>query len=236
MLAYYGFYYDPTYFLVIIAAIISLIAQAKVNSAYSKYSRVYSRTNLTGRQVCEILLRNKGIYDVSIERVSGRLTDHYDPTKKVLRLSDATYDSSSLAALGVAAHECGHVMQHADGYAPLTIRSTIAPVASVSSYASWGLILFGLLFGGTTGDTFLKIGIIAFTVVVLFQLITLPVEFDASKRALAMLGDNGILYGDEVKGAKKVLSSAALTYVAAAATAILQLLRLLIILGGRRRD
>lgn len=236
MLAYYGFYYDPTYFLVIIAAVISLIAQAKVNSAYSKYSRVYSRTNMTGRQVCEMLLRNKGIHDVSIERVSGRLTDHYDPTKKVLRLSDATHDSSSLAALGVAAHECGHVMQHADGYASLTIRSTIAPVASVSSYASWGLILFGLFFGGTTGITFLKIGIIAFTVVVLFQLITLPVEFDASKRALAMLGDNGILYGDEIKGAKKVLSSAALTYVAAAATAILQLLRLLIILGGRRRD
>ncbi|MBQ1193508.1 MAG: zinc metallopeptidase [Lachnospiraceae bacterium] len=232
----YYYYYDPTYILVIIAAIFAMIAQVKVNSTYNRFAKKYSRTGLTGRQVCERILASRGIYDVSIERVSGRLSDHYDPRKKVLRLSASTYDDTSVAALGVAAHECGHAIQHAEGYAPLSIRSAIAPVASIGSYVSWILIFFGLFFTGNTGEFMLQLGIIAFIAVVVFQLITLPVEFNASKRALRLLGDNRILYDDEIKSTKKVLSAAALTYVAAAATAILQLLRLVLILGGRKRD
>lgn len=232
----YYYYYDPTYILVIIAAIFAMIAQVKVNSTYNRFAKKYSRTGLTGRQVCERILASRGIYDVSIERVSGRLSDHYDPRKKVLRLSASTYDDTSVAALGVAAHECGHAIQHAEGYAPLSIRSAIAPVASIGSYVSWILIFFGLFFTGNTGEFMLQLGIIAFIAVVVFQLITLPVEFNASKRALRLLGDNRILYDEEIKSTKKVLSAAALTYVAAAATAILQLLRLVLILGGRKRD
>ncbi len=236
MLAYYYGYYDPTYFLVIIAAIIALIAQAKVSSSYNRYSKLSTYAGMTGSMVAERILRANGIYDVSIECVSGKLTDHYDPARKVLRLSSSVYNDSSIASVAVAAHECGHAIQHARQYSPLTIRSTIAPIASISSSVSWILILLGLFINGQSGMALLNIGIIVFTVVVAFQLITLPVEFNASKRALVILENDRFLQEEELKGAKKMLSAAALTYVAAAATAILQLLRLIIISGGRNRD
>lgn len=236
MLAYYYGYYDPTYFLVIIAAIIALIAQAKVSSSYNKYSKLSTYAGMTGSMVAERILRANGIYDVSIECVSGKITDHYDPARKVLRLSNSVYNDSSIASVAVAAHECGHAIQHARQYSPLTIRSTIAPIASISSSVSWILILLGLFINGQSGMALLNIGIIVFTVVVAFQLITLPVEFNASKRALVILENDRFLQEEELKGAKKMLSAAALTYVAAAATAILQLLRLIIISGGRNRD
>lgn len=236
MLGYIGYYYDPTYILVIIAAIFSLMAQFKVKNTFAKFSKVSSKTGTSGAKAAERILRSKGIYDVSIERISGNLTDHYDPRNKVLRLSDSVYNQTSVAAIGVAAHECGHAIQHAEGYIPLNIRSAIAPIASFGSYASWILILIGLFFSGSSSYFFLQLGIWFFVAVVAFQLITLPVEFNASSRAVGILGNSGMLYDDEVKGTKKVLSAAALTYVAAAATAILQLLRLILIAGGRRRD
>lgn len=234
MLAYY--YYDPTYPLVIIAAIVALIAQLKVNSTFKKYSKVAALKGMTGAQVCDMLLKGQGIYDVSILKVGGNLTDHYDPFNKELKLSDDVYDSTSVAAIGVAAHECGHAIQHAEGYLFLTIRSSIVPVVNIASYASWIMILLGLWFSGDTGDALLNFGIMAFVAVVAFHLITLPVELNASRRALRLLGDTQILYQDELKQTKKVLSAAAMTYVAALATAVIQLLRLVIIAGGRSRD
>jgi uncharacterized protein len=236
MLGYIGYYYDPTYFLIIIAALLSLFAQLKVKSTFARYSKTHARTGITGAEAAERILRSNGIYDVSIERISGNLTDHYDPRAKVLRLSDSVYNHTSVAAIGVAAHECGHAIQHAKNYLPLTLRSAIAPVASVGSYASWILIIIGLFFTGNSGYMFLQLGIWLFVAVVAFQLITLPVEFNASHRAVSILANNGMLYDEEVKGTKKVLTAAALTYVAAAATAMLQLLRLILIAGGRRRD
>jgi hypothetical protein len=230
----YGYYYDPTYLLLIIAAVISLIAQLLVNSRFSKYSNVASRSGMTGAQAAEMILRSQGIYDVSIQRVSGKLTDHYNPKDKTLNLSDSVYGSRSVAAIGVAAHECGHAIQHARGYAPLSIRSSLVPVANIGSKLSWLFIILGILF--SMNQTLLYIGIIMFSAAVLFQIVTLPVEFNASARALRLLSDTGILYRDEVSQTRKVLSAAALTYVAAAATAILQLLRLIMLFGGRRRD
>lgn len=232
----YGYYFDPTYILVIIGLLLSLWAQYMVNSRFKKYSKVRSARNITGAQVADTILRAQGIYDVRIEHIAGNLSDHYDPKNKVLRLSDSTYNSTSVAALGVAAHECGHAMQHANGYIPVKLRSTFVPVANIGSYASWILILIGLLFGGSSSQAWLTAGIVCFSATVLFHIITLPVEFNASSRAIKVLAGSGILAGDEIKGAKKVLSAAALTYVASAATAILQLLRLIILFGGRRRD
>lgn len=234
MLAY--IYYDSTYILVIIGAIIALIAQVRVSSAFNKYSKVNAMSGLTGAQVCDRILKSQGVYDVSIQRVSGNLTDHYDPFEKVLKLSDNVYGSTSVAALGVAAHEAGHAIQHNQGYKFLVIRNSIAPVVSIASYASWIMILIGLWFYGDMADTLLNAGIIAFILVVAFQLITLPVELNASKRALKLLDENRILYEDEIGKTKKVLSAAALTYVAALATAILQLLRLILLAGGKNRD
>lgn len=230
----FGYYYDPTYFLIIIAAIISLIAQCLVNSRFSKYSKVRSRSGLTGAQTAERILQSQGIYDVSIQRVSGRLTDHYDPRNKTLNLSDAVYNNTSIAAVGVAAHECGHAIQHAKGYAPLAFRSALVPIANLGSQLSWVFIILGILF--SMNQTLLYIGIIMFSAAVLFQLVTLPVEFNASGRALNLLSETGILQRDEVGKTRKVLGAAALTYVAAAATAILQLLRLVMLFGGRDRD
>lgn len=230
----FGYYYDPTYFLIIIAAIISLIAQCLVNSRFSKYSKVRSRSGLTGAQTAERILQSQGIYDVSIQRVSGRLTDHYDPRNKTLNLSDAVYNNASIAAVGVAAHECGHAIQHAKGYAPLAFRSALVPVANLGSQLSWVFIILGILF--SMNQTLLYIGIIMFSAAVLFQLVTLPVEFNASGRALNLLSETGILQRDEVGKTRRVLGAAALTYVAAAATAILQLLRLVMLFGGRDRD
>lgn len=195
-----------------------------------------SRSGLTGREAAEQILRSAGIYDVRIEHVSGNLTDHFDPGNRVLRLSDATYQSASVAAVGVAAHECGHAIQHSRGYAPLKIRSAIVPVANFGSAIAWPLILLGLLFNSRSSYLLIQIGILAFSFAVLFQLVTLPVEFNASRRAVQILGESGMLLSDELSMTKKVLRAAALTYVAGAASAILQLLRIILLTGGRRRE
>lgn len=233
---YYPMYFDPTYVLVLIGVVICMIASAKMNSTFNKYSRVRSHSGMTGREAAETILRRAGIYDVRVERISGNLTDHYDPRGKVLRLSDATYGQTSVAAVGVAAHECGHAIQHQVGYAPLQIRGALVPAANFGSTIAWPLILLGLFFNSQMSQVLLNLGILAFSLAVLFQIVTLPVEFNASSRALKMLESTGILSREENKGAKKVLTAAALTYVAALASSILQLLRLIILSGGRRRD
>ncbi len=234
----YGLYswWDPTYFLVLIGAMICLIASAGVKSTYSKYSRYRSMSNMTGAQAAERILNSAGIYDVSIRHVSGNLTDHYDPRNKTLNLSDSVYGSTSVAAVGVAAHECGHAIQHQKNYAPLTIRGALVPVANFGSTISWPLILIGLFFTSNTGTLLINLGILCFSFAVIFQLVTLPVEFNASRRALKILGNTGILNSEELPMTRKVLKAAALTYVASAAAAILQLLRLVILFGGRNRD
>ena len=234
----YGLYswWDPTYFLVLIGAMICLIASAGVKSTYSKYSRYRSMSNMTGAQAAERILNSAGIYDVSIRHVSGNLTDHYDPRNKTLNLSDSVYESTSVAAVGVAAHECGHAIQHQKNYAPLTIRGALVPVANFGSTLSWPLILIGLFFTSNTGTLLINLGILCFSFAVIFQLVTLPVEFNASRRALKILGNTGILNSEELPMTRKVLKAAALTYVASAAAAILQLLRLVILFGGRNRD
>lgn len=231
----YGYGLDPTMILVLIGVVITLWAQWRVNSAFSKYSRVRSRTGMTGAEVAQRLLQSQGIYDVRVQRVGGSLTDHYDPRTKTVNLSDDVFNVSSVAAIGVAAHECGHAIQDNVGYVPLRIRGNLVPVANIGSRLSWPLILIGLLISGL-GSPLVEIGIIMFSLAVLFQLVTLPVELDASARAVRLLDAEGILAGDEVSGTRKVLHAAALTYVAAAATSILQLLRLVILFGGRRRD
>nr|WP_317449816.1 zinc metallopeptidase [uncultured Sellimonas sp.] len=230
------YYYDPTYSLVLIGLLFCLVASARVRSTYAKYGRVRSHSGLTGREAAERILRSAGIYDVRIEHVSGNLTDHFDPKNRVLRLSDATYQSASVAAVGVAAHECGHAIQHSRGYAPLKLRSAIVPVANFGSAIAWPLILLGLLFNSRSSYLLIQIGILAFSFAVLFQLVTLPVEFNASRRAVQILGDSGMLLPDELSMTKKVLRAAALTYVAGAASAILQLLRIILLTGGRRRE
>ncbi len=231
-----GFGMDWTYLLVLAGAVLCMLASAKVQSTYSKYSKVYSRTGMTGAQAARRLLDSQGIHGVSIERVSGNLTDHYDPQSKVLRLSDSVYGSQSVAAIGVAAHECGHAMQDAFGYGPLRLRSLLVPVANFGSRFWVVPIILGLLIGGSASTLLLQAGIWIFALAVLFQVVTLPVEFNASSRALRLLNDQGILYQEEVTLTKKVLSAAALTYVASAASALLQLLRLIILYGGRRNN
>ncbi len=232
----YGYYFDPTYILIIIGAVICLIASARVKTTFHKYNRVRSMSGMTGAQAAERILHSAGIYDVSVQHVSGELTDHYDPRNKTLSLSDSTYGSTSVAAVGVAAHECGHAIQHQQDYAPLSIRSAIVPVANLGSFAAWPLILIGMFITSSTGSLLINIGILCFSLSVLFQLVTLPVEFNASSRAIHMLGQTGILREEELRGTRKVLGAAALTYVAGAAAAILQLLRLLILTKGRRDD
>ena len=233
---YYPYYFDPTYFLVIIGVIICALASAKVNSTYARYDQVRNHAGITGAMAAEQILRMEGIYDVQVMRVSGKLTDHYDPANHVLRLSDSTYDSTSVAALGVAAHECGHAIQHARHYVPLTIRGALVPVANFGSGISWPLIIMGLFIRGEMSTLFINLGILMFSLAVLFQIITLPVEFNASGRALKILKNSGMLYESEVREARNVLTAAALTYVASAASALLQLLRILILTGGRRND
>ncbi|MBB2182694.1 zinc metallopeptidase [Lachnospiraceae bacterium MD1] len=228
-------YYDPYYYLIIIGILLSLAASARVKSTFAKYSRVRSMSGMTGAQVAERILRNAGIYDVQIERVSGNLSDHYDPRTKVLRLSDSVYGQSSVAAIGVAAHECGHAIQHQNSYIPLTLRSALVPVANFGSSLSLPLIIIGFSMGYV--EFLIDLGILLFGAAVLFQIITLPVEFNASRRAVIKLGETGILMNDELRLSKKVLNAAALTYVAAAAASILQLLRLILLFrGGRNRD
>ena len=234
-MGYYGYgfryYFDPTYMLVIIGAVLCLWAQARVSSTYSKFSRVQSRTGMTGAQAAQRILQMSGIYDVRIEHVGGSLTDHYDPGHKVLRLSDSVYGSTSVAAIGVAAHECGHAVQHDKGYGPLKFRSALVPVANIGSKAGIPLIFLGVILG--MNQVLIQIGIWVFALAVLFQVVTLPVEFNASGRALAMLGDYGMLERDEAAGCRKVLKAAALTYVAALLMSVLQLLRYVLIFLGR---
>ena len=230
---YYPMYVDPTYILIIIGVLLSLAASTKVKSTFGRYSQVRSLSGLTGAQTAERILRQAGIYDVGIARVSGDLTDHYDPSSKTLRLSDSVYGSTSVAAVSVAAHECGHAIQHANAYAPLTIRSAIIPAANIGSAISWPLILIGLLIPRV--DYLITLGIILFSLVVVLQFVTLPVEFNASRRAMAILEGSGYLYPDELKGARSVLTAAAMTYVAAMVSASLQLLRLVLLFGNRRR-
>ena len=231
----YSYYYSSGYVLVLIGALLCILASWKVKSTYNRYAKIRSMSGLTGAQVAINILQRNGINDVRVAHVSGDLTDHYDPRTKTVNLSDSTYGSNSVAAIGVAAHECGHVLQHHTGYLPLSIRSALVPAANIGSKLGLPIIIIGLFIGMTP---LAEIGIWVFSLAVLFQLITLPVEFDASHRALLMLGDYGILAEDELSGSRKVLTAAALTYVAAAASSILQLLRLVMIVNGgnRRRD
>lgn len=228
---YYGI--DPTYILLIIGMLLSLAASAKLKSTFAIYRRMESASGMTGAEAAQRILRNAGVYDVRIEPIRGELTDHYDPRTKTVRLSEPIYNKTSLAAVGVAAHECGHAIQHATNYAPLNLRSAIVPIANLGSTLSWPLFLAGLVM---SFRPLLTAGILLFSAAVLFQLVTLPVEINASSRALKLLNADGILAPQEVRGAKKVLTAAALTYVAALAGSILQLLRLLILAGGRDRD
>ena len=228
---YYGL--DWTYSLVLIGALLAALASAKVKTTYAKFGKVGSSRGMTAMQAARMILDNAGLRQIRIERIAGDLTDHYSPKELVLRLSDTTINSSSIAAIGVAAHECGHAIQHAKKYVPLTVRNSIVPVVNIGSKLSWPMIMIGLLFG-VAG--FLDLGIVFFSFSLFFQLITLPVEFNASSRALKILRDSNMLYEEELKGAKKVLSAAAMTYVAAAVASLLSLLRLVILFGGRRRD
>ncbi len=229
------YYMDGTYILVIIGALLTIIASARVKSTYSKYARVRSGSGMTGAEVAQKILREAGIYDVSVQRIAGKLTDHYDAKGKALRLSEAVYDSDSVAAIGVAAHECGHAIQHNTEYQPLKLRSALVPAANIGSKIGIPIIILGLILGSS--QFLITIGIWVFSIAVLFQVVTLPVEFNASRRALVILGDTRILSETELKYSEKVLRAAALTYVAAAAASILQLLRLVMLFGGgRRRD
>ncbi len=223
------FWWDPTYILVIIGALICAAASSNVNSTYRKYSSVRNVQGYTSQQVAQWILNSAGIYDVRIERIRGNLTDHYSPEEKVLRLSDTVYGSTSVAAIGVAAHECGHAIQHQVDYVPLKIRSSLVPVTNIGASFSWPLLLLGLILGL---PGLARAGVILFTVVVVFQLVTLPVEFDASGRAMKILKRDNILLGDELNGAGNVLKAAAMTYVASLFSSVLQLFRLLLITQG----
>lgn len=243
MMAYIGYgygygypriYFDWTYLLVIVGVVLSLWASGQVKSVFSRYSSVYTLRGMTGAAVAKEILRQAGIYDVRVVHIRGNLNDHYDPRNRTLSLSDPVYGSTSVAAVSVATHECGHAIQHASHYAPLKIRGSLVPVANFGSVISWPIILAGIFMG--FNQTLITIGIALFFAVVLFHLVTLPVEFNASTRALRILSETQILMGEENEGAKKVLRAAALTYVASAAGMILQLLRLLILTRGRRRD
>ncbi|AHM56766.1 putative membrane protease YugP [Peptoclostridium acidaminophilum DSM 3953] len=224
---YYGF--DPTFILMIPAIILTLYAQMKVKTTFEKYLRVQSKKGYTGAQVADYMLHSNGIEDVRIEMVQGHLSDHYDPRSKVLRLSRDVYAGTSIASVSVAAHEVGHAIQHAHGYAPLRIRSMLVPVANLGSSLAWIFIMAGFIIS----PAFLDMGILLFLGAVLFQIVTLPVEFNASSRALAGLESGNIVYQDEIRYSKRVLNAAALTYVAAAAAAVMQLIRLLVLRNQR---
>lgn len=230
---YYGYGFDWTYILLLIGVVVTGIASAKVNSTFRKYARIASTTGMTGAQAAQHILNSEGIYDVSIQHIAGNLTDHYNPATRTVNLSDATYGSSSVAAIGVAAHECGHVIQHHTGYVPLNFRTALVPVANIGSKAGIPVIILGMILGANS--SLITLGIALFSFGVLFQLVTLPVEFDASRRALKLLGNLGILNPDEVRDSRKVLGAAAMTYVASAFASILSLLRLIILFGGNRR-
>ena len=230
------YHFDITYIFVIIGMLITLIASWSMKATFARFERVPSSSNMTGREVAERILRANGIYDVSVRPVSGGLTDHYDPRDKTVSLSEVIYNSTSVAAVAVAAHECGHAIQDNVGYVPLNLRSAFVPVANWGSRLSWPMIVIGVFLGtGNMSNILIQIGILMFMLAVIFQIITLPVEFDASRRAMIELKSNNILPGNEDRGAKKVLFAAAMTYVAAAASGVLQMLRLLLLFNGRGR-
>lgn len=228
----FGWFYDPTFILVIIGMVISMAASAYVKSTFSKYDKISSRNNITGTKAAQYILESQGINNVGVQAIAGDLTDNYNSGNKMLSLSQATAQSTSVAAIGVAAHECGHAVQDAKGYLPLRIRHAIVPVANIGSAVSIPLILIGVLL---RGPFLINLGILAFSLAFIFQLVTLPVEFDASRRALRILVDGGLLTEEEVPQARKVLFAAALTYVAAAVATLLQLLRLIILFGNNNR-
>ena len=232
----YGYYWDPTYFLVLVGLVLCLGASALVNSTMRKYSKVRNMRGLTGAEAARNILNREGLYNVQIECLNSDDGDHYDPRTDTVRLSYNNFNGTSVTAVSVAAHECGHAIQHQQGYVPLTLRSAIVPVANIGSTLAWPLILIGLFFTSNTGTFLIDLGILCFSFAVLFQLVTLPVEFNASHRALRILGEQGILSDSELPYTRKVLKAAALTYVASAAASILQLLRLVLLFGGRRRD
>lgn len=224
------FLYNSSFMLLIPFMILAFYAQSKVKSAYAKYSKIRNYRGMTGAEAAQSILIRNGINDVTVEMTGGVMSDHYDPRSKTVRLSRDIYGGTSIASLSIAAHECGHAIQHNKGYAPLSIRTAILPVASFGSNAAWGFVLIGMLFRNTF---MMDIGIYFFMAAVIFQVLTLPVEFNASSRAIVQLSDNNFLYEDEIKGAKKMLSAAAMTYVAATAMAIGQLLRLLVLRNAR---
>ncbi len=226
-------YFDMTYVIFVLPALLlAMWAQTKVTTTFNRYSKIATQRGLTGHDAARMILDANGLQSVRIERVAGNLTDHYDPKNNVIRLSDNVYAQNSVGAVGVAAHEAGHAVQHSEGYMPIKIRNSIIPAANIGSYLAFPLALLGIL---VANDLLINTGIILFSAVVLFQLVTLPVEFNASNRAVAVLGGDAFLTGQEVRGVKKVLSAAAMTYVAAAATAIMNLVRLLV-LANRNRD
>lgn len=229
------FFYDY-YWLVLIPVIVAMIASANVNSTYKKYERVRNSRGLTGKMAARKILDANGLYNVRIEHIAGNLSDHFDPRSNVVRLSDSTYASASVAAVGVAAHEVGHAIQYAKGYTPMKIRSAVIPLTNIGSTLSYPLVLIGLIFNSALGDFLINAGIILFLAVVVFQFATLFVEFNASSRAMKTLENDHILEGDELSMSRKVLTAAALTYVAALFTAIVNLLRLLLIAGRRNRN
>lgn len=228
-------YFDPIYYLMIgPALVLSIIAQIKVKSTFARYSKVATAGGLSGAEAAKRILSGFGLSNVRVEQVGGFLSDHYDPRQRVLRLSPPVHDGRSIASIGVAAHESGHALQHAQGYFPMQIRSLLVPVTQIGSWLAWPLLLLGFILGALS---LVKLGIVLFSAAVLLQLVTLPVEFDASRRAVAILGQQGILTQTELAGTRSVLNAAALTYVAAAAAAVLQLLYFLMragLLGGRR--
>lgn len=228
-----GFYIDYYYLILIVPALLfGMWAQSRVNSAYSKYSRVGNMRGYTGADAARMVLEQNGIYDVTIRRTSGKLTDHYDPKNKTINLSDGVYDTASVAAVGIAAHEAGHAVQHAVGYFPIKVREAVIPITQIGSYLYFPIVILGIIF---SYQPLVNAGIILFSFLAIFQLVTLPVEFNASNRAIATIEKNGILYGEELRGAKSVLKAAALTYVAALVSSLAQLLRLVLIFGGRNR-
>ena len=229
---FYGF--DIYYFILILPALLfGLWAQSQVNTNFNKYSKVGTTRGMTGAEAAEYILRQNGIYDVSVCRIAGNLTDNFNPKNKTINLSDSVYGSTSVAAIGVAAHKAGNAVQHAVNYAPIRIREIIIPITKIGSWLYLPIILIGFLF---SSQGLVNIGIFLFSTLAIFQLVTLPVEFNASRRAMETLEGSGILYGDELTGAKRVLRAAALTYVAALVASLAQLLRLIILFGGRRRD
>lgn len=232
------YYFDWTYVILVLPCVIlSLIASARVNSTFKKYSAQYSSRHITGAEAAQRVLNNNGVHGVRIERISGNLTDHYDPKTNVIRLSDGVYDNTSTAAIGVACHEAGHAVQYAENYAPIKLRAAIIPVTNFGSKLAMPLILIGLLLSAfaSFSYTLVYLGIACFGLSLIFQLVTLPVEFNASRRAMVAIEQGGLLTEEEQKGARKTLQAAAMTYVAATAVALAQLLRLLVIFGGSNR-